>query len=209
VASRKTAPCGRVRRRAARVYGPCIQPTPASWAMFSSRDHSRACEWCTIWVFALASDVGRMVLPRPDSRRWNRPGCRRQDANTMIWTPRGLLLMFRFYPIEISPDRDRRATKGPGRELRIERILGNATRKTAAISLPRRLPAVRTNTLALLAFSAAISSGRYLSLLSFVSTTHALTDHTEPSSVFLVAREMVIVNFDDEPGVDELSSDRF
>ena len=41
---------------------------------------------------------------------------------------------------------------------------GNAATNAAAISLPRRFPAVRTNTLALLARSALISSGRYLSL---------------------------------------------
>ena len=62
------------------------------------------------------------------------------------------------------PGRETRATKGPGRERRMRNMRGNASRKTAAISLPRRFPAVRTNTRALLARSALISSGRYLSL---------------------------------------------
>ena len=57
-----------------------------------------------------------------------------------------------------------RATKGPRRELRTRYMRGSASRKTAAIWLPRRFPAVRTNTLALLARRAAISNGRYLSL---------------------------------------------
>mgnify|MGYP001575698702 CR=1 FL=1 len=68
------------------------------------------------------------------------------------------------------PDCETRATKGPGREWRTRYKRGNAARKTAAISLPRRFPAVRTNTLALLARSALISNGRYLNLWSFVST---------------------------------------
>jgi hypothetical protein len=62
------------------------------------------------------------------------------------------------------PDCETRATNGPGRERRTLQIRGSAARKTVAISMPRRLPAVSTKTLALLALSAAISSGRYLSL---------------------------------------------
>ena len=62
------------------------------------------------------------------------------------------------------PDCETRATNGPGREWRTLQIRGSAVRKTAAISMPRRFPAVRTNTLALLALNAAISSGRYRSL---------------------------------------------
>src|ERR1700685_1170910 len=46
-----------------------------------------------------------------------------------------------------SPDRETRAIKGPALDLRIFSIRGNAAKNAAAISLPRRLPAVRTNTL--------------------------------------------------------------
>ncbi len=61
-------------------------------------------------------------------------------------------------------DCEMRATNGPGTECRTLQIRGSAAIKTAAISVPRRLPAIRTNTLALLAHSAATSNGRYLSL---------------------------------------------
>src|SRR5579862_4637508 len=116
----------------------------------------------------------------------------RQTLNRAVWTPRGLhhfvvrslVVITHFvktaggdnknrpmmkpwdsnHVMVTWPDCETRATNGPGREWRTLRILGSAARKTSAISMPRRLPAVRTNTLALLALSAAISSGRYLSL---------------------------------------------
>jgi len=77
----------------------------------------------------------------------------------------------RSYAIVTCPERETLATKGPGEEESILQIRGRAVLKTAAISVPRRLPAVKTKTLALLARSAAISSGRYLSRWSLVSTT--------------------------------------
>jgi hypothetical protein len=77
-----------------------------------------------------------------------------------VWTPGGL----RDQAILTAPDCETRAMNGPGRELRRVRILGTALTKTPAISLPRRLPAVRTNTRALLARNAASSKGRYLNL---------------------------------------------
>jgi putative intracellular protease/amidase len=93
------------------------------------------------------------------------------------------------------PDRETRATKGPGREWRTRYIRGNAARKTEAISLPRRFPAVSTNTLALLARSAPISN-RAVSqpLILREHNPAALSDRLEPDAIFFVASEMVVVN---------------
>ena len=69
------------------------------------------------------------------------------------------------------PACETRARNGPCLEWRILQIFGNADKNVVAICRPRRLPAVRTNTLALLALSAAISRGRYCNLWSLVRTT--------------------------------------
>ncbi len=86
----------------------------------------------------------------------------------------------------ICADLEMRATNGPCSELMMLRIRGNASTKTLAISPPRRLPAVRTNTLEVLARNAAISKGRYLSRWSLVSTTQphcpTVRSHTQSSS---------------------------
>jgi hypothetical protein len=90
-------------------------------------------------------------------------------ASLCLWTPRGLRSRRRSPGVAGAdqlmvtiPDWEMRATKGPRCERKALQIRANAATNTAAISLPRRFPAVRTNTLALLSRRAAISSGRYL-----------------------------------------------
>jgi hypothetical protein len=100
-----------------------------------------------------------------------------------------------------------RATNGPVRDCNIRQIAGSAAMKASAISPPRRLPAVRTNTRAPLARSAAISSGRFQPLIFREHDPASLTDGFEPDAVLLVASEMIIVNYNRQSGLGQFSSE--
>ena len=125
------------------------------------------------------------------------------DARTYgrtVWTPGGL----RIQPIVIWPDRDIRATKGPSNEWRDSVYARQRCDEDGGDLTAAKVPGSEDEHPRIACTKGSDLQGTVPQFLVLGQDNPAALSYLlEPDTVFLVASEMIVVNLNDEPRVDQ------